>query len=254
MNLILFDHAFERLRLPSADPRAKHIREVLGAGPGAQVFVGFVDGLRARARVETRPDGSVDLEVVATEPVPSRLPISLLVGLPRPHTARRILFEAASLGVEALHFFEARASQPSYRRSRLWQAGEWRDRLRLGAEQGFTTRLPQVEHHADLESALEPVPAGWAGVALDNYEADRDLVSALPAEAPGAVLALGPERGWSTTEREIFRRHGWPLAPLGPHVLRSETACVAAVAATAGRLRLWAGPTATGLCPRPTGA
>jgi RsmE family RNA methyltransferase len=246
MNLILFDRPFERVRLDGADPRARHIRDVLRAGPGALVYLGFLDGPRARARVEVLDGGALELEVVATEPPPPPLPLTLLVGLPRPHTARRILSEAASLGLEALHCFPAEKSQPSYARIRLWQGREWRDRLRLGAEQGFTTRLPQVAHHPDLAAAFDALPPWRPRVALDNYEAEVSLAEALPPQADGAVLALGPEGGWTAQERDAFRRSGWRLAHLGPHVLRVETACVAAVAAAAGRLGLWRAPTGSG--------
>ncbi|MFT5622907.1 MAG: 16S rRNA (uracil1498-N3)-methyltransferase, partial [Bacteroidia bacterium] len=53
------------------------------------------------------------------------------------------------------------------------------------------------------------------------------------------------ERGWSSYERDVFRKNGWKLAHLGAHVLRTETACVAAVSATAMKLGLWTVRTAT---------
>jgi len=84
-------------------------------------------------------------------------------------------------------------------------------------------------------------------VALDNYEASGGLSEVLPDSGASAVLALGPERGWSADERDIFRKNGWKLAHLGAHVLRAETACVAAVSATAAQLGLWKEQTATQL-------
>ena len=65
---------------------------------------------------------------------------------------------------------------------------------------------------------------------LDNYEAEEKLGQSLKQGVSSAVIALGPERGWSKGERDIFRRNSWKLAHLGPHVLRVETACTAAVA------------------------
>ncbi len=43
------------------------------------------------------------------------------------------------------------------------------------------------------------------------------------------ALAFGPERGWSGPERALLRAAGFELAHLGPRVLRTETAVVAAV-------------------------
>jgi RsmE family RNA methyltransferase len=246
MNLMLFDDAFESIRLKGDDPRAQHIRKVLRAGVGTLVFVGFANGPRARAKVtELEADGGLRLEVIGTEPAPAALPITLLIGLPRPHTAKRILFEAASLGVTGIHFFEAERGEPSYAQSSLWQTDEWRDRIRLGTEQAFSTHLPQVAMHADLQSAITALHGAAVNVVLDNYEAAGALGEVLPDAGASAVIALGPERGWSPNERDVFRRNGWKLAHMGAHVLRAETACVAAVSATAMKLGLWREQTTT---------
>jgi len=51
-------------------------------------------------------------------------------------------------------------------------------------------------------------------------------------------VAIGPERGWSARERDLLRARGFELVHLGPRVLRTETACVAAVAVVKSRLGL----------------
>lgn len=248
MNLILFNEPFEQTRLEADDPRAKHIRTVLRAQIGTKVFLGFVNGLRARAEVAALPeDGSVFLEVVGTEAAPKPLPITLLIGLPRPHTAKRILFEAASLGVQRMYFFEAERGEPSYAKSSLWTSDEWQERLRLGVEQSFGTHIPEVAMFPDLQTALSLLYEVPVRVALDNYEAAGPLNATLPESADSLVLAFGPERGWSPNERDTLRNNGWKLAHLGPHVLRAETATVAAVSAAAAQLRYWQEQTATEL-------
>lgn len=250
MNLILFDKPFETIRLESSDPRAQHIRKVLRAVVGTLVFVGFENGPRARVSVtELADDGAVVLEVVNTETAPPALPITLLIGLPRPHTAKRILFDAASMGVGAVHFFESERSEPSYAQSSLWSTDEWRQRLRLGTEQSFGTHVPDVAMHADLQSAISALYGADVNIALDNYEAEGALGSVFSGDrvVDSVVIALGSERGWSATERDVFRQNGWKLAHMGPHVLRAETAVVAAVSATASALGFWGKQTSTEL-------
>ena len=228
------------------DPRGIHIRKVLRAKVGTKVFIGFVNGLRARAEVSALgDDGSVDLNVLATEPPPEPLPIRLLIGLPRPHTAKRILFEAANIGVQALHFFEAEKGEPSYAQSSLWRTDEWKERLHLGAEQSFGTHIPQVSIHPDLQSAISYLGADCVRIALDNYEATGPINEMVSGEKRTAIISLGAERGWSSNERDTFRKNGWKLAHLGPHVLRAETACTAAVAAVASQLGYWSEQTKT---------
>tara|TARA_Y100000385_G_scaffold289670_1_gene359874 strand:- start:3998 stop:4744 length:747 start_codon:yes stop_codon:yes gene_type:complete len=248
MNLILFDSPFENKRLEGSDLRANHILKVLRARVGSKVFVGFVNGLRARAEVTlVEADGSITLKIVGTEPAPKPLPIRLLLGLPRPHTAKRILFEAASMGVQDLHFFEAERGEPSYAQSSLWTTDEWKDRLLLGTEQSFGTHVPEVGMHTDLQSAISFLQGEGAHIALDNYEAAGSLPQLLPESATSAVIALGVERGWSPKERDTFRKNGWNLAHLGEHVLRLETACTAAVAAVSASLDFYDVQTSTAL-------
>ena len=246
MNLILFDSPFEKKRLESNDLRAKHIFKVLRARVGTKIFVGFVNGLRARAEVTLiEQDSSITLKIVGTEPAPKPLPIRLLLGLPRPHTAKRILYEAASMGVQDLHFFESERGEPSYAQSSLWTTEEWKDRLRLGTEQSFGTHVPEIGMHTDLQSAISFLQGEDTHIALDNYEAVDSLPQLLPECATSAVIALGAERGWSSKERDTFLKNGWSLAHLGAQVLRLETACVAAVATVSSSLSLYDAQTST---------
>ena len=227
MNLILFEEPFKSVHLDGKDPKARHLREVLRVKVGTTIFIGFVNGPRARATITSvESDGGLELEVLATEPAPDLLPIHLLIGLPRPHTARRILYEAASIGVRSLHFFQSEKSEPSYANSRLWQTDEWRQRILSGTEQRFGTQLTEVSLHPDINSVIEAQKTS-ARIVLDNYEASVDLANALPDNNQQVAIAVGSERGWSGGERTIFRESGWTLAHLGPHVLRVETACTA---------------------------
>ena len=50
-----------------------------------------------------------------------------------------------------------------------------------------------------------------------------------PEDSPSAVLALGADRGWSGAERDLLRQNSFTLVHLGKRVLRTETACCAAI-------------------------
>jgi 16S rRNA (uracil1498-N3)-methyltransferase len=43
-------------------------------------------------------------------------------------------------------------------------------------------------------------------------------------------VLLGPEGGWTDAERQLAMAAGWRAASLGPNILRTETAAVAALA------------------------
>lgn len=237
MNLILFETAETNSPLPRHDSRAAHIVDVLRRKVGDTVDTGLVGGPRGKATVTAITDDTVALSFAwEKQPPPPVAPITLIVGLPRPQTVRKILHSATELGVAAVHFVATEKSEPSYAQSKLWSSGEWRRHLLDAAQQAFDTHLPDISHGRTLADALATLEKSPMRLALDNYEAPQPF-SAATITAPIA-LALGPERGWSARDREALRGRGFTFGHLGTRVLRTETACVAALTLIRARLGL----------------
>jgi 16S rRNA (uracil1498-N3)-methyltransferase len=234
VNIILFEPEESARWLPRSDPRARHILEVLRRVPGDRFDVGLIDGPRGKATLLSVAQDRLEIEYEWGAPPPPMEPITLLVGLPRPQTARRVLEEATALGVSAMHFVRTERGDAGYAMSKLWSSSEWRRHVMAGAQQAFTTRLPQVTYGESLSEVVSRLPVDGTRVALDNYEAASPLSQA-PVRAP-VLLALGPERGWSATERGLLGKSGFQLAHLGERVLRLETACGAALAILRSKL------------------
>jgi len=242
VNLVLFEPAEIATPLPRSDSRAQHILEVLRRREGDTFDIGLINGPRGKATLTAIYQESLSLAFSWLETPPLPPPLTLLIGLPRPQTARKILHEATSLGISALHFATTERGEPSYADSTLWTTGEWRRHLLAGAAQAFCTRIPEISFGRRLAELLASVPPDAIRVALDNYEAPLPLAAAVRpstnAHTPPSptenetpvVLALGSERGWTGAERNLLRTNGFTLAHLGPRVLRTETACVAAIA------------------------
>ena len=66
-------------------------------------------------------------------------------------------------------------------------------------------------------------------VALDNYESTTKLTSSFSNHNGRVCLAVGPERGWSSGERNLLRATQFKICGLGTRVLRVETAVVSAI-------------------------
>lgn len=235
MNLILFEADECTRPLPAEDPRARHVIEILRRKPGDRFDCGLVDGPRGKATVVSMDAHGLGLEFTWEREIPQLHPLRLLVGLPRPQTARKVLLEATTQGVSAIDFVRSEKGESSYAQSSLWSSGEWRRHLLAGAEQAFCTRLPSVSWDLDLAGALARLPVEGDRIALDNYESPGPLGS-LALTAASATLALGSERGWSTREREQLRTAGFRFAHLGTRVLRTETAVVAATTLALAKL------------------
>jgi 16S rRNA (uracil1498-N3)-methyltransferase len=236
MNVILFETGEPNRPLARSDPRASHLLDVLRRSTGDTFDAGVINGPRGKGTLVAVGPEHLELQFIWGEEPPPLPPVTVLLGLPRPQTARKILNEATAVGVAALHFVRTERAEAQYAASTLWSSGEWRRHLVAGAAQAFDTRLPEVSWTRTLAEALAlPAEAGTLRLALDNYEAEAPLASAAAdlAAAQPVRLALGPERGWGPADRADLRAAGYRLVHFGPRVLRTETALTAALAVVA---------------------
>lgn len=238
MNIILFLPHEVQLPLPRSDDRSRHILEVLKCAPGDSFDAGIVNGARGRGTLESIASDRLTLSFAWRGEVEAPAPIHLIVGLPRPQTARDLLRECASLGVRSIDFVYTDRGEPSYGQSSLWKTNAWKNQLMAGAGQAFGTRIPEVRHGIPLEQAVLETATSDTRLVLDNYEGASRLGSWTPAPTGIVTLAVGAERGWSPTERSLFRASGFTFHHLGDRVLRVETATIAAVSLIKGRLGL----------------
>jgi len=242
VNLILFDPDEIGHPLPCGDARARHLLRVLRRREGDTFDAGLVNGPRGKGTLTAIGPDALTLAFTWDATPPPLDPITLIIGLPRPQTARDILRDATSLGVAGMHFVATDKSEPSYARSTLWTSGEWRRHLIIGAEQAFDTRLPEVTHGRSLLEVIGGLSAQAIRVALDHHEAREMLLRCRLTDdtaktfLPELALAFGLERGWLNAERAALRGAGFVLAHLGSRVLRTETAVVAAVTLVKARL------------------
>ena len=222
---------------PAGDPRTQHLRETVGAGIGSTFHVGIENQRRGLAIITVlEPTLRFDVRWEAAPQV--RLPLTVMVGLPRPQTAKKLLHDLASLGVDRVVFFEAEKSDPSYAQSSLWREEAWREPLRKGAEQACSCLIPEVAHARDLAAALGDLDSEIWKASLDPYLASGPL-GAAAKKFPGGCLALGPERGWSEAERRALADAGFTSYHLGDRILRVETAAVAGASLMLAGLGVW---------------
>lgn len=221
------------------DERVRHVVKVLKKREGDELAAGMPDGALGRARIEAYDGRTMTFSFNReTESAPLR-PITMLVGLPRPIQANRILKDLCSLGIARILLVATELGERSYLDSGFYSAGEYRSALIEGAQQAGNPRLPDVGLHGSIAEALKVLgspstsDARWA---LDPYrgstpfgaaciEASRN---AAPADR-GMTLAVGSERGWTPAELDRLEAAGFGMAALGDRILKSETAATVAV-------------------------
>lgn len=233
VNLFLLNSADSQWLCYKDDPRYDHLRRVLRVRKGDKVCIGAVRGPRGTGEVFQIDAEKVVIHCDWEESTAATRASNLSLYFPycRPHTAKRLVQEASTLGVGQIVVFESQKGEVSYRNSTFWKQESIRSILVKGAEQGFHTQLPIFEQMGDLKSTLDGLNGGIS-FALDNYQSQTPLVDQLiTLSNPNMPIRvfIGGERGWSDTERELFEKARIRLAHLGPEVLKMELAASVAI-------------------------
>ncbi|HWR96903.1 MAG TPA: RsmE family RNA methyltransferase [Candidatus Methanoperedens sp.] len=212
--------------------RARHVLQVLKAGPGATVRVGLLDGPLGQATVSRVAGERVVLDCAFEPDRPAVPRLDLLLALPRPKVLNRLWSQLAALGVGRIVLTNAAKVERCYFDSHVLSPAVFTPRLIEGLQQARDTRLPQVlvrrRFKPFVEDGLDALfPAGLRLVA-DPGGALR-LGRCFPPEReapPRVLLAVGPEGGWVPFELELLRARGFAVVGMGPRTLRTDTACI----------------------------
>ncbi|GHU79044.1 ribosomal RNA small subunit methyltransferase E [Spirochaetia bacterium] len=245
MNLILFEEHELGKALPRRDERTTHLIKVLHKKAGDRFDAGVLWGNRGTGIIEKiNLDGSILYSLNLDEAPPPRLPLRLAVGFPRPIQLRRLLRDLSNLGLEAIDLIGTELGDKSYRDTKLLSDGGAQAALIEGAVQSRDTLIPALSVYASLDEWLaekpwdkaKPGTAARLGqgpllIAADNVRPGGSMAR-LSLMRRSAVLAIGPERGWSDGERDRLEEAGFLRLSMGERALRTETACVAAAVLT----------------------
>ena len=208
---------------------AHHLGRVLRAQPGqvyelsdgTSVWLGRIDIVQ-RDRVEFELTESLPSEV-------SPLEVTLLLSVVKFDAFEWALEKATELGVTRIVPLAAARSEKALLVAAPKRAERWRKILLESSQQCRRVRLPVL----DALAKPEQVFAGLDGVRILLSEAceAKPLRQVLAGQgASSAVLAIGPEGGWTHAEFDAARREGFAEASLGKLILRAETAVIASLA------------------------
>ena len=218
--------------LPSISGRARHVREVLKPELGQTLRIGLIDGPKGAGVVLACDDDRVVMDCCFEDAPPESPSLSLLLAMPRPKVLKRLWAQIAALGVSKIVLINASKVERNYWDTHIIDESFYRPLLLEGLQQAGDTRLPEVEIQRAfrpwVEDVLPTVSVGhrkWLA-----YEGDAPRLR-VEAEAPKAWLAIGPEGGWNNFELELLGQQGFETFSMGPRILRSDTACIAALSA-----------------------
>jgi 16S rRNA (uracil1498-N3)-methyltransferase len=225
------------VELPEA--LARHL-QVLRMAPGDALDLFDGKGGVYRATLASLDKKRAAASIGRFDPVDVELPfgVTLVQGLPEGSKMDWIVEKAVELGVQAVQPLAAQ-------RSVVRLAGERADKRRAhweavvvaASEQCGRNRLAQVAPVEPFERWVA-APSSARRILLSPRGTQSMAAWAALAGAQDVVLMIGPEGGFSDQEEELAVAHGALALSMGPRVLRTETAGLAALACLSA---LWGG-------------
>ena len=232
MNLLLLEDAdfVAADRAVLQGRRLKHLHEVHRAEAGDQLRVGRLGGAMGRGTLLALDEQHAELQVELDQQPPAKLPLTLLLALPRPKMLKRILQTVAAMGVPRLVLLNSYRVEKSFWQTPFLEPDAIREQLVLGLELARDTVLPEViiekRFKPFVEDRLPQIAAGTLG--LVGHPGDYPACPRALSEP--VTLAIGPEGGWIPYEVDKLHEAGLAPVQLGERILRVETAVTALLA------------------------
>lgn len=216
---------------------ANHLVRVLRLREGEPCVLFNGDGHDYAARLASVTKREVSAEVLSATPVDKESPlrIVLLQGIARGEKMDLILQKATELGVAAIVPVNGERTEVRLDAERAQKRlAHWRSVVESACGQSGRARVPEVQPPASLEAAAAALPGDALRLLLDP-QGEHRLASMQLQDTNTVVVAIGPEGGWSPRDRQALQAAGFSGLRLGPRVLRTETAGLAAIAALQAR-------------------
>jgi 16S rRNA (uracil1498-N3)-methyltransferase len=209
---------------------ARHLTRVLRVEAGQRFEVSDNRSAYLAEITEARGERVVFriLEPVASVELPVR--ITLCAALIKFDRFEWMVEKATELGVERILPVEASRSEKGLREASRKRAERWVRIARESSQQSRRVRAPEILDAVRFEG-LGAVEADYRFF-LEEGGAPP-LLGALPphrGQADRVAVLVGPEGGWTDSERQFAEAAAWQAVSLGPLVLRAETAAAAALA------------------------
>ncbi|NBB13052.1 16S rRNA (uracil(1498)-N(3))-methyltransferase [Pseudomonas sp. SLFW] len=232
MNLLLLEEAdfISADRVVLRDRRLTHMLEVHRSEVGDSLRVGRVGGLLGSAQLLRLEPREAELSVSFDREPPAKLPLTLVLALPRPKMLRRVFQTVATMGVPKVILVNSYRVEKSFWQTPFLEPGAIREQLILGLEQARDSVLPEIiiekRFKPFVEDRLPAIVEGTLG--LVGHPGDYPACPRAVNEP--VTLAIGPEGGWIPYEVDLLRESGLNPVQLGDRILRVETAVTALLA------------------------
>ncbi|MFW2150643.1 16S rRNA (uracil(1498)-N(3))-methyltransferase [Acinetobacter gyllenbergii] len=226
MNIVLLEteqcHSIDAWQINQAR-QLQHLAQHLQLNVGDTLKVGVRAGQRYLTEVVCISEHGITVCPIQTEVVPAKLPVHLILALPRPKVLRRIIMDAVTLGVERISLIHSYRVDKSYWQTPFLQ--QLNDYVTLGLEQAGDTIAPDIQLYKRFKPFVEDVLPTLISAEQPAYVAHPYAEQPMPyaVQQPCSVI-IGPEGGFIPYEVDLLIKNGCQAMSLGNRILRTETA------------------------------
>ena len=216
---------------------ANHLARVLRLREGDACVLFNGDGHDYAAQLLAVGKRELRVRILERSAVDNESPLAIVLvqGIARGEKMDLVLQKATELGVAAIVPVAAERSEVRLDAERAEKRlAHWRSVVESACGQCGRARVPEVSAPARLDQALAGLQGEGLRLVLDP-DGEHGLAQLQRPASARAWIAIGPEGGWSPADRSILHAAGFSGLRLGPRVLRTETAGLAAIAALQSR-------------------
>ena len=225
MNIVLLEAEQTQSEFWKIDnPRQiQHLSQHVQLNAGDTLKVGIRNGERYLTEVISVSEQQIRIRPIQLEAIPTKLPVHLILALPRPKVLRRIIMDAVTLGVQRISLIHSYRVDKSYWQSPFLQQLD--DYVTLGLEQAGDTIAPEIQLYKRFKPFVEDVLPTFISDQKPAYVAHPYAEQQMPyAIQHSCHLIVGPEGGFIPYEVDLLIKNGCQAMSLGNRILRTETA------------------------------
>jgi 16S rRNA (uracil1498-N3)-methyltransferase len=222
-------------------PEGRHAADVRRLAVGERVDLTDGEGQLARCVVTRAQRGRLELAVQHRTVLPAPDPaLAVVQAIPKGERGQLAVELMTEAGVDVIVPWAAERCVARWQGERGDRAlARWRSTAREAAKQARRGRVPEVTGPADLGEVAARAGRAARAFILDPQAGEQ--LSETPLPGSGEMLVIvGPEGGITPAESRALTRAGAVAARLGPTVLRTSSAGMAAAAILLSRAGRWA--------------
>jgi 16S rRNA (uracil1498-N3)-methyltransferase len=222
-------------RATIAGAELNHLRRVLRLRREDRVVVFDDAGWEYEGIIRSLSDDYGEIEIIRSYRVNNESPLktTLALGLTKGEKMDWVVEKATELGVHTIVAFVSSYTVPKLNERKVAQRSErWQKIAISAAKQCGRVRIPEILALTEFRDLVQAVSRDALRLLFWEKEFEQGVFKLKDNRTIGeVVVVIGPEGGFSAQEAALALEQGFKPVRLGPRILRTETAAVAALSA-----------------------